>query len=81
MGQTGAPTPGNDVAAQQNKQAMYVLNVNYKNPLREAKHQRELLKDYLCQSRGGIGSAGGQDLRTGDSWQTDPRETPSLLCP
>ena len=39
-----APTPANDVAAQQNEQAVYVPNENYRNPLREAKHQRELLR-------------------------------------
>ena len=40
-----APTPTNDVAALQNGQAVYVPNENYRNPLREAKHQQELLKD------------------------------------
>ena len=34
-----APTPANDVAAIQNEQAVYVPNENYRNPLREAKHQ------------------------------------------
>ena len=43
-----APTPG--------------PNENYRNPLREAKYQRELLKDYFNHV-GGIGWAGGQDLR------------------
>ena len=38
-----APTPANDVAALQNKQVVYVPNDNYRNPLREAKHQRALL--------------------------------------
>ena len=38
-----APTPGNDVATHQNEQAVYVPNQNS----REAKHQRELLKDYF----------------------------------
>ena len=42
-----APNPANDVAALQNEQVVYVPNENYRNPLREAKHQRELLKDYL----------------------------------
>ena len=44
-----APTPGNDVVAQQNEQAVYVPNENYRNPSREAKHQQELLKDYFNQ--------------------------------
>ena len=47
----GAPTPGNDVEAQHNEQAVYVPNENYRNPLREAKHQRELLKDYFSHMR------------------------------
>ena len=34
-----APTPGNDVAAQQNDQTVYVPNESYRNPLREAKQQ------------------------------------------
>ena len=50
-----APTPGNDVAAQQNEQAVYVPNENYRNPSREAKHQRELLKDYFNHVRHWLG--------------------------
>ena len=42
-----APIPANYVAAQQNGQVVYVPNEVYRNPLREVKHQRELLKDYL----------------------------------
>ena len=34
-----APNPGNDVVAQQIGQEMYVPNENYRNPLRDAKHQ------------------------------------------
>ena len=37
------PTIGNDVAAHKNKQEVFVSNGNYRNPLREAKHQTELL--------------------------------------
>ena len=33
-----APTQANNVAAQQNKQAVYAPNENYRNPSREAKH-------------------------------------------
>ena len=40
-----APTPANDVEALQNEQVVYIPIENYRNPLREAKHQRELLKD------------------------------------
>ena len=39
-----APTPTNDVAALQNEQVEYVPDDNYRNPLREAKHQRDLLQ-------------------------------------
>ena len=41
------PTSDNNVVAQQNDQALCVSNENYRNPLIEAKHQRELLKDYF----------------------------------
>ena len=43
-GEDRTPTPGNDVVAQQNEQVMYVLNENYRNLSREAKHQRELFR-------------------------------------
>ena len=46
-GANRAPNPGNDGAAQLNEEAVCVPNDNYMNPLREAKHQRELLKDYF----------------------------------
>ena len=52
-----APTAKNDVATQHNEQEVYVPNENYRNPSKQAKHQRELL-----QSSGGI-SYVGQDLR------------------
>ena len=42
-----ASTPGNDVAVEQNEQDVYVQNENYRNSSREAKQQRELLKDYF----------------------------------
>ena len=41
------PTPGNDVAAQQNEQAVYVLNKNYRNPSREAKHQQVFFLNFF----------------------------------
>ena len=47
LGSDKALTPGNDVVALQNGQSVYVPNENYRNPLREAKHQRELQKDYF----------------------------------
>ena len=54
-----APTIGNDVAAQQNEQAVYVPNENYRNALREAKHQQDLLKDYFIH----VGALVGQEDR------------------
>ena len=39
-----APTAANDVATLQNEQVVYVSNENYKNSLKEAKHQQEPLK-------------------------------------
>ena len=46
-GTNSAPNPANDVAVLQNEQVVHVPNDNRKNPLREAKHQREILKDYF----------------------------------
>ena len=37
------PSPANDVQALQNEQVVYVPYDNYRNPSREAKHQREPL--------------------------------------
>ena len=61
-----APTPGNNVVAQQNEQEVYVPNENYRNPSSEAKHQQELLKDYFNY----MGALAGQDLRcvNGPPW-------------
>ena len=42
-----APTTGNDIVALQNGQVVYVPDANYRNPLREAKHHLDLLKDYI----------------------------------
>ena len=39
--------PGNDVAALQNVQVVYMPDDNYRNPLSEAKLQRDLLTDYF----------------------------------
>ena len=53
------PTSGNDAAAQQNERAVYVPNENYRNPSREAKQQRELIKDYFNH----VGALSGQKDR------------------
>ena len=44
--------PANDVAAQQNEQELYLPNESNRNPSREPKHQRKLLKDYFNQLAG-----------------------------
>ena len=38
------PTPAKDVAALQNEQVVYVPDDNYRNPLREAKHQKKIIE-------------------------------------
>ena len=54
-----APTPANEVIALRNKQVVYVPDDNYRNPSREAKHQRDLLKDYFNN----VGALAGQEDR------------------
>ena len=53
------PTPANDVETLQNEQAVCVPNENYRNHLKEAKHQRELLTDYFNH----MGALAGQEDR------------------
>ena len=55
-GTDSASTPANYAAALQNE-AVYVLNVKYRNLLREAKLQRELQKDYFSH----VGALSGQE--------------------
>ena len=54
-----APTPTNDVVALQNEQVVYVPDDNYRNLLKEAKHQRDLMKDYFNH----VGALTGQEDR------------------
>ena len=54
-----APTPGKDRAALRNEQVVCVLDDNYRNHLREAKHQWQLLKDYFSH----VGALAGQEDR------------------
>ena len=54
-----APTPANDIAALQNEHVVYVPDDNYRNPLRESKHQKKLLNDYFNH----VGSLAGQEDR------------------
>ena len=56
------PTPANTVAALQNKKVVYVLDDNFRTPSREAKHQRDLLKDYFNH----VGILAGQEDRISD---------------
>ena len=58
-GANRAPTTANDVVAQQNEQVVYVSEDNYWNPMREAKHQRELLKDFFNH----LGALAGEENR------------------
>ena len=54
-----APNPPDDTAAIANEAAVYVPDKNHRNPLTEAKHQRELLKDFFNQ----VGAFTGQEDR------------------
>ena len=45
-----APTPIDYIGALQNEQVVCVPDDNYRNPLKEAKHQRDLLKDYFKEA-------------------------------
>ena len=47
-----APTPENDVVTLRNEQVVYVPDDNSRNPSREAKYQRDLLKDYFKHTLG-----------------------------
>ena len=58
-GAEGAPTPSDDIADLENEEVMYVPDDNYRNPLREAKHLQELLKDYFKH----LGALAGQENR------------------
>ena len=55
------PTPADDIQPPQGDQGEQGQNRTFRNPSREAKHQRDLLKDYFNQT-GGAGWA-GQSLR------------------
>ena len=45
------PTPADDIIASQADQGEQGHHENLRNPLREAKHQRDLLKDYFNHMR------------------------------
>ena len=55
-----ASTPADDIADLQNEHVVYVPDDNYRNPLREAKHQRPT--ERLPQSSWCIGWALGKDM-------------------
>ena len=57
-----APTSANDVVALQNEQVVNMPDDNYRNPLRETKYQRDLLKD--CFNT--VGALVGQEDRISD---------------
>ena len=54
-----APTTADDIVTLQNEQVVYVPDDNYRNPLKEAKHQQELQKDYFNH----LGESAGQEDR------------------
>ena len=41
------PTPADDIQLPQNNQGEQAQDKNFRNPLREAKHHQDLLKDYF----------------------------------
>ena len=53
------PTPADDIQPPQADQADHGQNENFRNPLREAKHQQDLLKDYFNN----LGALAGQEDR------------------
>ena len=53
------PNPEDDIAARANEAVVYVPDESHRNPLREAKHQQDLLKDYFNH----IGALAGQENR------------------
>ena len=50
------PTPADDIQPPQGDQGEQGHQENFKNPSREAKHQRDLLKDYFNNVGGWLGS-------------------------
>ena len=53
------PTPADDIVAPQADQGQQGQHENFRNPSREAKHQRDLLKDYFNH----VGALAGQEKR------------------
>ena len=53
------PSPADDIQLPQGDQGEQRHHENLRNPLREAKHQRDLLKDYFNH----VGALAGQDDR------------------
>ena len=53
------PTPADDIQPPQNDQGEQAKDENVRNPSREAKHQRNLLKDYFNN----LGAMAGQENR------------------
>ena len=59
MEQRPAPTPADDIQPPQADLVDNRPDENFRNPSREAKHQRELLKDYFNN----LGALAGQEDR------------------
>ena len=58
-GQSRQGIPANDEVVLQNKQVVYVPDDNYRNPMREAKDQQKLLRDYFNH----VGASARQEHR------------------
>ena len=69
FGLDGAPNQGDDTEAIPNEAVVYVPEENHRN-LREAKHQRDLPKDFFNH----IGALAGQEDRIGVVKSNNPRE-------
>ena len=61
------PTPADDIVAPQAEQGEQGQDENFRNPLRKAKHQRDLLKDYFNHMGWLAGREGVRRLRGEDA--------------
>ena len=58
-----APTPGNDVAAEQNEQVLYVQNENYRNPSRKPNINKNYSRTTLITWGHWLGRRTGSNMR------------------
>ena len=57
-----APTPADDTSALTKDQEVYVSDDNYRNPSREAKHQQDILKDYINYQQHWLSTRTGYEM-------------------